>query len=444
MTRNEDLKYLHWSLPPHIARMKEGGDIEGAIRVIDAHLAAGRQPELAPRLRLERMRLERLAHDYPFTEEQAKAAIREEWPDMTDEKFQELMDGGRIDWRYINGQICCHEDLVDSLRMYPAEATGLQPEAEDHDFRDTMLSRMKAEGGLTARITVRATIKTDLPTEGKEVQAWLPIPAACPQQSEIEFLDFSPNGQIAPEDAPQRTIWWKEEGKNCFTVTYRYLHHAPYTDVSKIVADPVQPTFCTEEELPHIAFTPYLKELAARITDGITDPLAKAAAIYDYVTGFVDYRYQPDYIQLEPIADMCARELRGDCGMFAILFITLCRICGIPAQWQSALSVSPEHIGAHDWAMFYIAPHGWLWVDASFGSSARRNGETERRAHYFGNLDPCRMVANSRFFAPLTPPMTDWRHDPYDNQRGEMMVDGHGLNTKQMERTLELLGFEWV
>lgn len=444
MSRNEDFKSLHLSLPPHIARLKEGGDIEGALRVIDAHLAANRQPELAPRLRLERMRLERLAHDYPYTTEEAKAAIRKEWPEMTDEKFQELMDGGRIDWRYINGNVYCHEDVVDSLRLYPAEAPGLSPEPEDHNFRDTMLSRMKAEGGLTARITVRATIKTDSPVDGKEVQAWLPIPAACPQQSEIEILECSAGGQPAPLDAPQRTMWWKAVGQNCFSVTYRYLNHAPYVDVSKIVADPVQPTFCTEEELPHIAFTPYLKQLAARITDGITDPLAKAAAIYDYVTGYVDYRYQPDYIQLEPIAEQCARELRGDCGMFAILFITLCRICGIPAQWQSALSVSPDHIGAHDWAMFYIAPHGWLWVDASFGSSARRNGESERRAHYFGNLDPCRMVANSRFFAPLTPPMTDWRHDPYDSQRGEMMVDGHGLNAKQMERTLELLEFDFI
>lgn len=444
MTRNEDFKYLHWPLPPHIARLKESGDIEGALRVIDVWLAADRLPELAPRLRLERMRLERLAHDYPFTEEQAKAAIREEWSSLTDEEFRELLYGGRIDWRCVNGRLCCHEDLLDSLRMYPAEAVGLKPEGEDYSFRDSMLARMKAEGGLDARITIRATIRTDRPMEGKEVQAWLPIPIPCSQQSGIEFLDLSPNGRLAPEDAPQRTVWWKEVGQDRFTVTYRYVCHAPYTDLSKLTADPVQPTFCTEEELPHIAFTPYLKALAARITRGLTDPLAKAAAIYEYVTGHVDYRYQPDYIQLEPIAEMCAKELRGDCGMFAILFITLCRICGIPAQWQSGLSVSPDHIGAHDWAMFYIAPHGWLWADCSFGSSARRRGETERRAHYFGNLDPCRMAANSRFFAPLTPPMPDWRHDPYDNQRGEMMVDGHGLNAKEMERTLELLEFELI
>ena len=92
--------------------------------------------------------------------------------------------------------------------------------------------------------------------------------------------------------------------------------------------------------------------------------------------------------------------------------------------------------------MVYIAPHGWLWADPSFGSSSRRNGETRRRKHYFGSLDPWRMVANSAFQAPLTPPDPEVRQDPYDNQRGEMTVDGVGLDSPDMERGVELLSFE--
>ena len=92
--------------------------------------------------------------------------------------------------------------------------------------------------------------------------------------------------------------------------------------------------------------------------------------------------------------------------------------------------------------MFYLAPHGWLWADCSFGSSARRNGEEDRRRHYFGSLDPWRMVANSAFQAPLTPPMADWRYDPYDNQVGELMVDGRGLDSIQRKWTQEVLELE--
>ena len=79
--------------------------------------------------------------------------------------------------------------------------------------------------------------------------------------------------------------------------------------------------------------------------------------------------------------------------------------------------------------------------DCSFGSSARRSGEDARRAHYFGSLDPWRMVANSAFQAPLTPPMPAWRQDPYDNQCGELMVGGRGLDAPERAWGHELLDF---
>lgn len=444
MSKNKDFAFLHYPLPPDIARRKEYGDIAGAIRLIDKALERGDQPELAPRLRCERIRLQRLPLNYNLPLDQAKAMMREEWPDMTDAQFDALLDGGRIDWRYIEGVPCCHDRFLSSVRLYPKDAPGLRQETEDTSHRDEMLRRMKEEGGLAARITLRATIRPKSPANGKPVQAWLPIPAHCPQQSEIEILECTEGAQIAPADAPQRTIYWDSCVRDSFSVTYRYLIRAPYVDMDSLTADPVQPDFCLEEEAPHIRFTPYLRTLCARITDGCTDPLEKARAIYRWVTEYVDYRFQPDYFQLDPVAELCASQLRGDCGLFAVLFITLCRIAGIPAQWQSGLSVKPGVAGCHDWAMFYIAPHGWLWADCSFGSASRRRGEVERRAHYFGNLDPQRMVANRRFAAPLTPPDPEWRHDPTDNQLGEMVVDGVGLHGSQMARSVTVEQFEYL
>ena len=236
-------------------------------------------------------------------------------------------------------------------------------------------------------------------------------------------------------------MWWKTNGVGEFSVTYRYLFRAEYTAPMSLSLELAQPDFDLEEQPPHIVFTPYLRALAARLTEGCANPAEKAKAIYDYVTGQVDYRYQPAYLQLDCIADQCAKTLRGDCGVFALLFITLCRIAGIPARWQSGLAVRPGRVGPHDWAMFYLAPHGWLWADCSFGSSARRSGEDARRAHYFGSLDPWRMVANSAFQAPLTPPMPAWRQDPYDNQCGELMVGGRGLDAPERAWGHEQLDF---
>ena len=47
-----------------------------------------------------------------------------------------------------------------------------------------------------------------------------------------------------------------------------------------------------------------------------------------------------EYFTISNISEYAATNLKGDCGVQAILFITLCRIAGIPAKWQSGLYVS--------------------------------------------------------------------------------------------------------
>ena len=373
--QNEAFLHLNDALPADIARRRDMGDLAGALQLIDARLSSGVQPLLAPRLEAERLRLTRLPYDYPYTRPEAVALVRAEWPGFTEAQFDALLDGGRIDWRMVDGELRVHREFLESLRIYPKEAPGLVHEAVDNAERDAVLARMEREGSLTARITLKADIRALVPVAGQEVQAWLPLPAACPQQSNIELLDCTPGGVAAPEYAPQRTMWWKTNGVGEFSVTYRYLFRAEYTAPMSLSLELAQPDFDLEEQPPHIVFTPYLRALAARLTEGCANPAEKAKAIYDYVTGQVDYRYQPAYLQLDCIADQCAKTLRGDCGVFALLFITLCRIAGIPARWQSGLAVRPGRVGPHDWAMFYLAPHGWLWADCSFGSSARRSGE---------------------------------------------------------------------
>ena len=288
-SQNEDFRHLMDPLPADIDRRVKAGDITGALRLIEGCLAAGTQPELAPRLRAERVRLSRLADNYPLSREEALAQVRQEWPEFTEEQFDTLVDNRRIDWRYVNGHIQYHDRFLSCVRIYAEkEAPGLKVEAEDHTKRDEMLARMEREGGLTARITLKASIRATKPAKGKKVQAWLPIPADCPQQSEVEILDATPGYVLAPADSTARTIYWESSERDSFEVTYRYQHHAAYVDPYTLKCDEVQPAFDTQEELPHIAFTPYLRELCARITQGCKTPVEKAGAIYDYVTENVD------------------------------------------------------------------------------------------------------------------------------------------------------------
>ena len=263
--------------------------------------------------------------------------------------------------------------------------------------------------------------------------------------SNITLDSFTePPTHIAPEDAAQRTAYWEADlaENRLFGAVYSYRTTARYADPLHMQADPVQPDFDTQEELPHLEFTPYLRALAAQLTQGITDPVQKAKRIYDYVTLNTHYHYQPPYFVQENITDGCVHNRRGDCGIMASTFIVLCRLAGIPAQWQSGLVVRREMVGCHDWAAFYIAPHGWMYADCSAGASMARAGNEKMRLHYFGNLDTGRMVANRALCAPFDPPMCSFRADPCDNQVGEVEADGVGLYGEQLQWSQTLRRYE--
>ena len=180
-----------------------------------------------------------------------------------------------------------------------------------------------------------------------------------------------------------------------------------------------------EERLPHVQFTPFLKELCREIVSGQRGDLQKARAIYDYITKNIRYSYMRTYFTIENLSEYAAVNRRGDCGVQSLLFITLCRIAGIPAKWQSGNAMKPpSHFGSHDWALVFLPVYGWVPVDCSFGGGAFAHGDEERRRFYFGNLDPWRMVANASLEGAFVPPVCGLRRDPYDNQSGEIQIEG--------------------
>lgn len=455
MDINDAFRSLNVGLPEDILRRKLYGDFEGAVRLIDQRLARTDVPQgLRDCMAVQREMMLRTPPDYPFTREEALALVRERIPGFTEAEFDQRVDDGRIGWIYLRGEPRYFARFFETLcKVEPDLAcrAGIRPQGAESDPKGDRLNRchhlMEETGSMALRVRVRATVrlKDEFFTPGMFLRAHLPVPAACEQQSDIVIEEISPEGIIAPEDAAQRTVCW--EGmypKNPeFSVTYSYTHTAKYHDLSLPGAELPVPDgslapFLAEES-PHIVFTPYLRALAGQLTAGVGEPLEKARRIYDFITLHMKYTFMPAYFGLENIAENCARNFTGDCGVFALLFITLCRCAGVPAQWQSGLAAEPDFCGGHDWARFYVPGHGWLYADPSYGIAAVRAKDEARRRFYFGNLDPYRMVANRRFQAPFTVEKAHWRADPYDNQVGELETADRGLTYGEFVRTKEVL-----
>ena len=461
MNINDTLQFQNVGLPEDILRRKLYGDFDGAIRLIDRRLADPATPKaLAQSLRIHREMIRLIPQEYPYSREDALSIIREKIPDFTEEEFDELVDERRISWIYNKGEMRFFNRFFSSVcKAIPAFAkrAGVQlPGVEsatsgtvEDGLLDIAMRKMKEQGAMSCRIRIRATVKLkdEFFTPGMFVRVHLPIPAACQQQSDIVIEKISPaTGMIAPEDAPQRTVCWEEtltENRE-FEVIYSYLHTAEYKDAYHGKGIPGTYDFDVNEQPPHIMFTPYIKALCAELTQGLTDPLEKARAFYDFISLNMKYTFMPSYFTLDNIVENCARNFTGDCGVLALLFLTLCRCAGIPAQWQSGLTAEPGFIGGHDWVRFYVAPYGWIFADVSYATGAVRLGKEKRRQFYFGNLDAYRMVSNSAFAHNFTIPKEQWRADPYDNQLGEIETTDRGYSFDEYLRTKEILACEEI
>ena len=453
----QDLSYMKIPLPEDVLKLKNYGDFAGAQKMLDHFMTKDIPNALRKRLEIEKDVLKVMGgNEYPYTYEEALEIMTSHLRDFKEEELQYLKEISAADWIYVDGTVHFQRRFYENLiKTRPDLAERVMVEdvddAQANELKQKLLNDnvhyMKEKGGRTVRTQIRATIKAQKDAEevGRKVTVHLPIPKICQQVSKVDIIAASPEiTKIADEDAAQRTVCFETELKadQEFMVEYAYDYHVDYVELDPAKASEEQPDFCTNEQAPHIRFTPYLQELLKEIIGDETNPIIKARKIYDFVTTKVMYSYMREYFTIECIPEYAAINLKGDCGVQALLFITLCRMTGIPARWQSGLYATEFYTGCHDWAQFYVAPYGWVFADLSFGGSAWRMGNTERWNYYFGNLDIFRMPANSEIQMEFTPEKKWLRIDPIDNQRGEIEYEDHGLSFDQVEVEQILVSME--
>ena len=435
------LESLVCPLPEDIAHLKGVGEYDLALKVIERRLERDLPKMLRQRLETERMFLQRLPKCYTLKKEDFLAEMRERGPaDFSEKELDELLLDGKLDFIYINGERYYHEDSIGSLLKTQKQINcrANRPYDQAKEDLNQVIAHVKA-GAKGWRFTMRATttIADKVFDKNDLYRVHLPIPAKSMQQTGAQNLTANWEiKHIDPEDAPQRTVYFEKQlDENAPLITeYTWVQRPRYVNpldesVNEIVYPDARPV-CEEdlcEQAPHVVFTPYLRALAEELRGDETDPVRIAWKFYCFATRQVMYAYQRPYLLIENGAEYAATQLRGDCGLYAVLFISLCRISGIPARWQSGLYAQPGDVGSHDWAEFYSPRLGWLPVDCSFGGGALRADNEERWQFYFGNLDPWRMVANRMYFMPLSPAKKFPRYDPYDSQRAEIETQNRGL-----------------
>ena len=471
--RKSIFESMYLPLPSPVQRMKERGNLEEAEAYLQHLLETGEcLPEERRRFRAELEILRRLPAEYPYTKAEALELVRRYVPNFSEADFDSLLMRGKIFWRYLDGEARFFGRFFDSLCKTDsffaeaAEKRGHRIPGSDRRMLEESAEKMRAQGELSVRITVRAELELEEAffREGALVRAYLPLPRVTEEQSDIVLEEMSAGGQLSAESAAQRVVFWEERfGENHpFIVSYRFLHTERYRDVYGL-AERMQAEGRAEKQSENgttkygaekrtesgydsALFPPsaYLRSLAAALTEGVTEPLVKAKCFYDFITKKVRYSFMPSYFCLDRMAERCAMDRVGDCGIQALLFLSLCEAVGIPARWESGLKTEPKFIGAHDWVRFYTPSFGWRATDLSYGGSAWKRGDERLHRFYFGNVDPWRMAANARILGETGFPEPEFRADPYDNQVGEMALDGRGLRYEEFRRRKEVLRAEEI
>lgn len=450
------------------------GDFKGAARVLtEAINSKTVSPSQRNEMGFELDRLERIRKDYPFTKNEMFAALKKSVRNLTAEEFEQWIGEGRFDSREIDDQRRFMVTSVSNLYFRYPELESRRIEPRDRSgYERTVLENVRAITKATTavgkpyalpkqfRVAMTATVKSNVVPAGKVIQAWLPIPREYPFQSGFKLGETSsPVKHLDPETSAVRSVYLEQVATTNqpteFKIEYDYTTYGIHFDVvpKKIrhcdTNDPVLKPFL--QEAPHVVFTPELHALSKQVAGNETNDWAKARKFYDWIAGNIKYSYALEYSTIRNISEYCRAKGYGDCGQEALLFITLCRMNGIPARWQSGWATIPDGKTIHDWSEIYLEPYGWMPVDPYMGIWATRYArglsdaeKREVRDFYFGGLDQWRMIANSDHNQTLVPAKNALRSDTVDFQRGELEWGTNNIYFDQYdyELTVRELGSE--
>lgn len=248
---------------------------------------------------------------------------------------------------------------------------------------------------------------------GKKIHVWIPL-AQTDSFQEVKLLSFK-------GDLPLKKMYESKRGNEMlyaeidkvsqpelhFEVEYDVVRHerigfATPPKVVKTALPPQERQFDLQPDaLVPVSGLP--ADLAKQVTQGKTDPVEKARAIYDYVFTTLKYDKTGTGWGRGDVLYACDAK-KGNCTDFHSLFIAMARSQGIPARFEIGFPLpadkhSGEVAGYHCWSDFYVDGKGWIPVDISEAWK-----HPEKRDYFFGSHDVNRVQFSMGRDLRLNPP----------------------------------------
>ncbi|MGE5314268.1 MAG: transglutaminase-like domain-containing protein [Acidobacteriota bacterium] len=441
------------TIPDSIRVSIDRGDFSAAqasLRTLIALKETSAQARLDYAFEIERM--DRIRKDFRRTETQVLSALKKYYPDLTSQGLRRFEADGSLEMMTIDGERRYFSNAVPNLFRINAEAKEhritMEGKPEDRlaSFLDSLAPALVAEHEKTGRrllqpqkltLTYTITVRPDAVPDGEIVRCWMPYPReAQERQSAVRLISMSePQYLIAESNRLQRTLYAEKKAAKgaptVFTMTVEYVcasddygaGGSPLVPGLTLSPDSVREF--TSERPPHIVFTPEIRKLSQEIVGAERDPLKKARLIFSWISTHIPWASAREYSTIPNISSYCLATKHGDCGIKTLLFMTLARLNGIPAKWQSGWMLHPVEVNLHDWCEIFLDGYGWVPVDQSAGL---RDAKDERvKYYYLGATDSYRFIVNDDYSREIYPAKIFPRSETVDFQRGELEWRGGNL-----------------
>jgi hypothetical protein len=283
----------------------DAGQFAAAEEAITKALADTQMPAAArENLEFQRERMRRILLDFTLSEDQVKAKLREQIPDLNDTEFVIWNAAGLFEHQVIDGRVLYFQRAPSNLFRLSAQARarrkvqkalvdGSMESANAHhvEVRDAALAQHRSSvAPRRLRVTQTLDVHADAVPAGKTIRAWIPYPRALPGQQEgLKFIASDPPAHvIAPESTMQRTVFVEKAAKAAaathFSITYELAVYGQYhaVDADKVVAAEITPELAPYmvERPPHIVFNQALRVFSRQIVGEEKNPWRIAQKLY--------------------------------------------------------------------------------------------------------------------------------------------------------------------